>query len=288
MAGSDPEQIMNRRIAIIGIGALAVLASASQDGVLLRRQLTAGSTEVYNVTMKSANTTPMGDMSIDATMKMTYKMGEVKDGKADLDIITSDMTLKYGGMAEMAAGMMGDVPKTVTMKGKIDERNRITDMKTVGMTMQMAMMMNSQSSSMNQSVSFPENAVKIGDTWDVVVPANAMMGTAETKFTAKYDSNTMVDGKPAMVIKMTGTMPMKLDMAELAKKNPEMAGGQIPPGIVIEGKIDMKLDSVVDRASGKTLTADILVKNINKVSGEGLPMEIDINGTTTIRMALAK
>lgn len=288
MAGSVPEQIMNRRIAIIALGAMAVIASANQDGILLRRQLTAGSTEIYNITMKSANTTPMGDMSIDATMKMTYKMGEVKDGKADLEIITSDMNLKFGGMAEMAAGMMGDVPKTITMKGKIDERNRITDMKMVGMTMQMAMMMGSQSSSMNQSVSFPENAVKVGDTWEVTVPANVMMGTAETKLIAKYDSNTMVDGKPAMVIKLSGTMPMKLDMAELAKKNPEMAGGQIPPGIVIEGKIDLKLDSVVDRTSGKTLTADILVKNQNKVSGESLPMEIDVMGTTTIRMTLAK
>ncbi|MFY9234283.1 MAG: hypothetical protein WAO58_07470 [Fimbriimonadaceae bacterium] len=278
-----------RKIAVIALGAFALLAVAAQDGVVLRKQLTANSTEIYNVEMKSVNSTPMGDASVDGTMKMTYKYGQIdKDGKADIEIITSDIKLKLGGVAEMAEGMMGEMPKTTTVKGKIDDRNRLTDMKAVGAAAQMAMLTGSSASNSNQSVAFPEKGVKVGDIWEIVMPANKAAGMSETKLTGKLVSEKTVDGVVTYVVSMYGTIPIKMNMAEMMKDAPGGAAAGMPADLMITGKVDLKMDSVIDKVTGRTLETIMTAKSVGAISGESLPMVIDTAGTTTVKITLAK
>jgi hypothetical protein len=282
---------MNRNLALIGGAIVAATAFAvHQDGVVLKRVLTPNSTDTYKIEMKSVNSTPMGDATVNGTMKVVYKIGSLgEDGKADLEMVTSDMKFEFGGLAEMASGMMNDLPKTTTVKGKIDERNRITDMKMPGANMQMQMLMGNTQSNVGQSIEFPEGPVKVGDTWTVTIPKNEMAGMAESKLQAKLLKEADHNGVPAYQVTVTGSIPMKMDMAEMAKKNPEAAGGMAGMGsMILTGKNDVTINAIIEKSTGRTLEMTTTMKSKTNISGDQLPMTIDVDGNTTIKMTLQK
>src|SRR5688572_28176538 len=95
--------------------AVAAVALAAPQEVLLRRTLQPNTKDVYAVEMDTKSVVNLGatgmgeqEMDIKGTMTITMATGAVADGKADLEIKTTDMKFEYGGLAAMAQGMMGE------------------------------------------------------------------------------------------------------------------------------------------------------------------------------------
>ncbi|HVL39561.1 MAG TPA: hypothetical protein VM328_09250 [Fimbriimonadaceae bacterium] len=266
-----------------------------QDGVLLRRELKPDTSETYSMTMKMKQVMnlPTGEMPMDiaSTAKLTMKMGKlVPDKGAELEMITSDMDMKFDGpMAEMAQSSQPQMPKEVIVKGHIDARNRLTDLKPVGSGAQ-AMMMAGSTSMQNVGtfIEFPDRPVKIGDTWEIVIPKMPMLGNEEGKFLGKLVGEKEHEGKPVWVLSMEGVLAIKMDMAEMLKNNPGAAGGIPVQNMLITGTMDVKTQALVEKATGRTLSIESLIKGKQKVEVVDFGMTVEGVSEGTVKLELQK
>ena len=176
------------------------------------------------------------------------------------------------------------MPKEMKMSGKIDERNRFTDLKIEGANAMMQMMGGSTTNSLGSSfIEFPEKEVKIGDEWDIVMPANKMAGIQESKMKAKLIGEK--DGN--WEVKMAGPMSMKMDIGAMMKEQggSDPTGGMMD-GAVMTGKIDMDATAIVEKGTGRT--KDITMKMKTKMNMDMAGMSIGITGEGATTMKLQK
>ena len=279
-----------KRIRMPMIGAVSLIslvaAASLQQGVILRRDLKAEQTDVYKVEtkMKQSVESPMGAQDMDMTQSMTYTMKTGTagaDGKAPITLTVTDMKFDMGGAG---GGMMPEMPKEMKMSGKIDERNRFTDLKVEGANAMMQMMGGSTTNSLGSSfIEFPEKEVKIGDEWDIVMPANKMAGIQESKMKAKLIGEK--DGN--WEVKMAGPMSMKMDIGAMMKEQggSDPTGGMMD-GAVMTGKIDMDATAIVEKGTGRT--KDITMKMKTKMNMDMAGMSIGITGDGATTMKLQK
>lgn len=272
--------------------AAATLAWANA-GVLLRHEFKADATDVYNITMSMDQkiTIPsMGDqdMNMKSTMKYTLKYGAPgTDGKAPLKMTISDMDMKMDGSMGDMSGMMGQMPKEMVISGKIDKRNRLSDMKAEGQAGMAAMMSGANNAMIGMFVEFPEKEVNAGDEWEIVLPKNPMTGNLEAKLTAKLIGEREENGVNCYVITLGGKIPMKMDMAEMMKNQPgaDQMGGM---EMVISGTIDLKAAAFVEKATGKTIKMDNVMDMKQQMEMKAMNMTMDMNGKMKFLMALKR
>lgn len=266
-------KMMNRTpFALVAL--LAALAFA-QDKTQLRRQLTV-SEDKYAVTMemKSSVDTPVGTQEFGGTGTMNYsvKIGKVDGEKADVEFITSDM--KFESNSPVPAP---DASAPVTVTGKIDNRNRITDVKmpATGQGM-MQMLSGSGSSSMLYFYAeLPEGNVAVGDTWKVVVPANQT-----SPKDAELTSTLVGEKDGAWIVKTTGVIPMEIDTSKLPKTE-----GQPDMDMMIKGKINFEGESLLDKATNKVRQSTIKnkIKSTIEVMGQNIDSSSDMTMTYKLK-----
>ncbi len=278
-------------VAVCAVSALAI----TQDTHLLRRTLTESATDVYKVEIKSDNhmESPMGpmDMGVVGSMRQTFKLGKVdqQKGTAELEMTTSEIKMEMTGpMAEMAQGAAGQTPKDLVVKGVLDTRNRLQATGGPGMSPQLMMMMGPGASATGAGIEFPEGPVKIGDSWDVVVPKNPFLGDGEHKLRATLIGSKDVEGTSAWEIGLTGTIPFDVDMQELIKKlpaesvpNAEMMSGM---KVLLKGQVEVSSTGLVEKSSGRLIKMESNLKTKQNVSLPDMGMSMD--GTGTMRMAM--
>lgn len=275
-------------------------AAQGQDEYLIRRTQAANTVEKFKVAMTSKmNMGAEGQsetMEVNGTMDFDLSTAAIDDkGVAEVELKTSNMKFESEGPgAEMMGG--DAIPKEIVMKGKLDDRYRLTDVKSVGPASQTQMMM-SMGGSGSSAFFFelPEKAVKVGDTWKVVLPANPFMGEKEHALTAKLVGLKDVDGESAFEIHIEGTIELDVDLAEAMKKAGE-AGGEAggfgdmfaSMGMKMKGKMDYDTTQILARKDGRLLdvTAKMASKMQMELSGAGLT--IDMDGTTTLKMSPRK
>lgn len=274
--------IMKLRALSLLVAGMAVIALA-QDGIKLRRTFTAGSEDNYAFTFTSNNSmeTPQGNMDfkVKGSNAFIVKYKDVKDGSADVEMVTKDMKMETEGGPEM--GNMGDnMPKEMIVTGKLDSRNRLSSAKAgAGMNPMVQMMLsNLSSTSGGYFIEFPEADVKIGDTWDIVLPKFSDKGGVEGKMTAKL----VADKGNAYQIDVSGDVPLKVDMAELMKNDPNAAGaGGLE--MVMTGTMKTTYTVMVDKSNGKALSIDGKVDSTMKM--EITNMGITMPGTGKVEFS---
>ncbi len=285
---------LKRNLPLAAFMALSLVALA-QDGVLLRRELKSGSTDKYTMTLATKQTisSPAGDqeLSVDGALKMAFNTSNVSEKKdsADLAIVVSDMELKFGGVAEMAQGMMGEMPKTYTVKGRVDNRNQFTNAKVEGLSMQQQMMAGGVQSMANLSgVVFPEKPVKIGDSWDVQMPKNEVMGTDAATLKATLVGEKTIDGIAAWEITFGGKLPVNMDLSKMTGAG-DPTGGSIPEmKMVMKGTNTIKATLYVEKTTGRTLSMDGSMDSDQTVDLTDMGMTVTTKGTTKTALKLAK
>lgn len=277
-----------RLFALLAVTGVAV-ATAPQD-VTLRRTLKEGTSDVYTVNTKSKQNMDipqMGeqDITLDTTLKLTFKYGKVDNGKADVELIMTDFKVSAGGaLAAMMPDMSGMLPKEVKTTGKLDELGVISEMKTAGMGMQEMMVLGSQTLANSIAmVVFPKDAVKFGDTWTMPIPDNKTAGIQGATVEAKLVGEKQVDGIDCYEITTSGKFPMKLNMGDVMDSD---AAGMMD-GMVMTGTITMKGTNLVEKTTGRLVKFDGGFKS-NQTMSMGGQGDMQMSGDTTVTMKLAK
>lgn len=293
--------------ALCGVAAVAIFGFTAQDeGIVLRRDLKVVGTDNYKMDMKVSQTIQlgsmgMGDMPIDITtaMKLAFRVGDQdpETKKSPVDITLSDIKFDMQGVpgGGGAGAGMPEMPKEIKSKAKIDERNRFTDIQNIpipgqnGQMGQMMMMMGGSSNPLSGFlVEFPEKPVKVGESWEVTLPKNPMMGNTAIVLKATLQGEKEFMGEKAYEIVMSGSFPLKVDMGEVMKNNPEMQGMMNGMNMQLSGKVEMRSIFLVQKGSGKTLSMESLVKNTQRIDLPDMGQGFDMSGETTVKFVIEK
>ncbi|MFZ4507335.1 MAG: hypothetical protein ACOYON_06530 [Fimbriimonas sp.] len=279
----------------LAVIAMSALALAAQDTVTLRRQLTDGTTEKYKIesTVKQSVEVPgMGEQNIDITTVMTYalKIGktDAATGLASVETVSKLEKMSMEGMP--GGGGSPDLPeeakKEMVVPGKLDVRNRLKIENANIPTGPAAML--SGGSSATQTVGiffeFPEGPIKIGDSWDVVIPKGPLMYKEDQKLKATLVGEKDADGVKAWVIKMEGTLKMEPDMEAMMKANAAQAGGGQMPNMKMTGTMEMSTEGLVDKATGVTIRMLTKYKMSNEMELVDQGMKLDLKGSGTTKV----
>jgi hypothetical protein len=287
------------RVLLAAFVATVFLSGFTQGGITLRRTLTEGDVDKYTFEILSSQlvySDMMGsEMPIEITTsgKVAIKTGKVDEEKQEANVEIHVTDLKYD--LGMVGGMMGDaeLPREMKFTGKMNQFGEITNVNSVGgaqpggMAGGMMMMFGGGASAnmMFPSIKFPEKSLRIGDTWEIPIPANPMLGVGDEKMTATIESQREEAGVPIYVIRVTAKHPTNVDMAR-AMEAQGGAGGNEMAGMLANMKISGSMDSItvvwVERESGRIIKQETLQKTKQKIDG-GM-FTADVNGTTTVKM----
>jgi hypothetical protein len=283
-----------RKSAILAGVAMAAFAVASQDGLLIRRALQEGASDTYKVetVTKQVVNLPngMGEQEMDTTLLATY---QVKTGKVDAAkksaavelIYTIDKMEADGALGGMMGGAASQTGKPTTVAGTLDELGRVKmELPKDGNAATAAMISGAQSMGTSMiSVELPEKAVKIGDTWEIIVPKSPFTGPTDQKLIAKLVGEKEVDGKPAYVITTEGAFKTDADLSKMAEEAPGPMKGQ---KMLMKGTIDLKSDGVVEKGTGRTLRVTTKMKMKQTLELPDMGFTVDTTGTTTTVVTL--
>jgi hypothetical protein len=267
---------------------VAGAAFAGQDGVLLRRDLKEGETEIYKATIqvRQRMTLPggMGEQEATVDGKMTYvlnfgKVDEAKDNAA-IDVKIQDISMDMGGAAAMAQGILGEMPREMTATGRLDRRNRLEDVKFDAKARSAMMAAGASPESAIGFIEFPVGPVKIGEEWDVILPKSAMYGNREQKLRAKLVGERTLGERAVWVVEMKGEFPFQAD--------PNAMGDPTGMGLKFEvsGRIDMKSEALVEKTTGRTLSLETQMSTTTRTDIADMNMSVDSVGDTRIKMVL--
>lgn len=277
--------------AVATLAAITVVAVA-QDGVLLRRALKP-STDTYNLKMKSVNKMYIEQMggdqeaTVDGTMKVIVKIGDVDAAKKAnaVELAFSDMKFELGGMAAMGQSAMDELPKTYKIKGFLDEMNRFSDAKLEGID-QRTMMMSGMEQMRNAFFfELPEKAVKVGDTWTINLPGNALM-KKETPMLCKFMGEESFDGAAAYKVEMKADMKIDMDMSEMMASDPNAGGVQMK--MLMKGTNVMTTTLWLEKGTGRALKTETKVVGDQTMEMPDMNMSMPIKSETLATMTLAK
>ncbi len=279
------------------VAASAAVIALQGQGVLLRRELKENAKDVYKVEIKGTQnfTVPgMGEQQMGMTGSMTYavKTGKVdaQKGEAEAEMVTSDLKFELEGpMAGMAPGM-DSLPKEIVVKGKLDSRNRLVPLESAGIDPQMLMMMGSTMGGVGQGVEFPEAAVKIGDSWEVVLPKSPFLGNKEHKLSARLVGEKSESGAPVYEIVMEGKIPLDIDLDELMKSMPNSPASAATMGmkVLIKGSMDMKVVGLYEKSSGRALKIESTMGGAQTVELPDMGMSLPVSGQSRVLMTLQR
>jgi hypothetical protein len=284
---------------ILAVAAFAVAYAGSfQQGYLLRLNHKPNTSDKYKIELVSNQqmNAPGAPPNIDVKGSMDFEVntGDVKEGLADVEMKTTNLKIDAG---ELSGMMRADqMPKEIVTKAKLDDRYRLTQATTSGLTPQAQMMMGMSGS--NSSAMFfelPEKPVKLGDTWEVSMPKNPMFGEKEHKLIATLVSLKEYDGAPVYEFSVRGKFDFDVNMADIVKAMAAAPGaaGADPNAPDLSG-MDMRMKGIisisgsalVSRADAKMHFSTMKMESKQTMSVMG--MDIDIAGTTTVNMKLAK
>lgn len=266
---------MKLRALSLLVAGFAVVAMA-QDGIKLRRVFTAGSEDTYLSQFSSTNSmeTPQGpmDIKLKGSSSFIVKVNSVKDSLAEIDLITKDMKMDSDGGPDIGAA--GDnIPKEIKVQAKLDDRNRLSEVKSgPGLNPMVQMMLSSlATTSSGYFIEFPEGSIKVGDTWEVAIPKMSEKSAVSGKMTAKLVS----DKGETYEVEVSGDVPMKMDMADLVT-DPNAGGA---PEMVMTGTMKTSYKAIIQKSTGKALSIEGKVSSDLKLDIPSMNITMPGKGT---------
>lgn len=272
------------QLGLVGIAAFAV----AQDGTVLRRELKEGTAEAYTVQfdMKKMIDMPSNggeqEFSISGTMNCATKIGKFEADKklSDVDVTLSKFKFQLGGMAQMMQGMIDQLPSEVKYATQVDDHNRWGAPKIdpkmaamVGIAQMVA------GGGWMEFATLPDQAVKVGDTWEQTVPKLPVFGNKEFKLKSTLTAEKTVNNVVVEVITVMGVLPMDMDMSSMMGGS---GGADVTGGARLVGPLDYHMDVTIEKATGKLveLTATSSGKQKVDIPQNGLSMDVSGKSTT--------
>jgi len=251
-----------RRTLIAGLVGVAALTLAAQDATPIQRVLLENSTETYKSVAKVDQTlkSPIGDFPITITSNTTYllKTGKVDTTKGTAAVeMTSTIDSIDGGDSPLSSGLSNKKPGPIVQTGTIDKLGHLALEAPTGKQDATVNVFLGVTGGLESSifVELPNHPVKVGDTWDIVVPKSTFTGDDDQKITAKLTGSQTVDGHDAWTVDLSGTINIKFDSGSVPV--PQAGSDTLSKThIIAKGVNTLKGTGTIDKATGKTLTLD--------------------------------
>lgn len=279
---------MNRTLVLAGL-ALTTVALAGQDGTLLRRTLKENSTDTYKIEAKvkqTANIPNQGEQETNITTAATYVLKtdsvDADKGVAKISLSRTVDSIEADGPAGEA--LKSNMPKPTTTKGTLDVRGNL-EMEKGKMTTAQAMMAAQDAGGNPCIMVLPEKAVKVGDTWTIKVPKGDMTYPEDQTITAKLVGDKKYKDKDVWVISTTGTVKIDVDTAKFPD-DPDATGPMANMKMHFTGPSEMTGETLVEKATGKTLYAEVKTKATQKIEIAQFGISIDATSTGTVTVTL--
>lgn len=284
---------IKKLLVLFGFVAAAV-ALAAPDGITLRKLLHEG-TESYHIQadMKQTITLPTGgdqDMGVTSTSMCSYKIGTVDAaaGQAPVELTTKIEKFDLDGpLADALNAKKDELLVGSTSTGKIDSLNRYTPDPDKKIDPKSFVTGAANFAYVSPFIQFPQQAVNVGDTWDVVVAKGPTTSKEDQKLTAKLVGEKDVDGKSVYVVSVTGSLKVRIDVGEILKANPVPELQGMADGMMINGTVDISGDGTVDKITGQTLSMSYKLKTQQTTTIPALG-DIPSTGTSNIKITLDK
>lgn len=286
------------RIAMVGVGLGAALALiAAQDTILLRRELTKGKTDAYTLTMRSSMVMDMGgagmgtmplDFSFSSKMDVTIDRVSTDEKDANVTIKMTELKYDLGQMGQMMGGQQPEMPQEMTMNGKLDVRNRLSGIR-IPNAPGPAGMLSQQMQNFPLFIEFPNDPVKIGDSWEVRLPATPMTGNKITRLKATLIGEKSAGEGTAWAIKLAGTMNINADMMEMMRQM-EMGGevsGMPQMAMFMTGTMNVDGEALVEKDTGRTIKFETTYKSDLTIDLPDMGMQMKQAGNTLVSVVLA-
>lgn len=279
---------MKRALPFLMLAVAAVTVAAVAQEVTIRRVIAPNSSEVYAMEMQSKQSfeLPGGgaqEMTVTSGMTYTFNYGErAADGTMPLKLTMSNFKMQMDGPM---AGMMPQeqMPKELVQEGKADANGRIVLSPPKNMSPAFAMMSSATSlSGVGLFADLPAKPVKLGDTWEVIVPKNPMLSEKDQVLQGKLLGEATVDGRPVWRIGLTGTLNTTMDLGKAMQGNPNAPTGGM--AMVMKGEMGMNGEGLVDKETGQTLQMTTKMTSKANLELTDMGMTIPITGETTVKV----
>lgn len=260
------------------------MAVAAQDAVALKRVFAADTTDVYKVESKMTMNSEIPQLGaqeseIATGQKISVKYGKVAaDGSVTFELTTDIEKVDASGMIGQVMGQ--DKIPPIVQPGKALPNGAVTLDKPSGKTNAMAQMMMGPLSRINGIFfDLPAKAVKVGDTWDMVIPKGPQTGAKDQALTCTL---TKVEGGIATV-----------SVAGKISYNVTMSGDSAPEGMgnmKVKGTSDIKGEAQIEVATGRTVSGKMSSKDKSTVDidMQGNAMSITNTSSTSSTITLQK
>ncbi len=284
--------------------ALATVAFAAQDTITLRRELKTGATETYKVEseVKQLIEVPsLGEQDLIANQVSTVTLKtlsvDTQKGVAQVETLTKvEKSTTDGSLAAMIGAPDAKLPDPKTEKGTLDSRNRLViardpnataDARGGGiMSMGMSGMISDSAQALLSLIELPEQPLKVGETIEVPIPntpAGSAVGIRDLKMTLKLVGERMVEGQTLLVLAFSGDMKLNIDSSQ----SPGAANNSMG-NMKMSGTAKLSGEGLIEKATGKTISNVMNIKNDMKVFVEQFGMEFPVKGTIATKISLVK
>lgn len=270
----------------------ALLLTHASDPITLTRPLKVGDSEAYTVKMvnKQIISMPngMGDQDMDMVneMLLEFKTTAVdeKSGTADVKFKTTVTKMEMSGPM---GGNSAPTTPAVEISAKVDRLNRLTyDMGAAMSKAGLAMTNGSTggTSTMGLFIELPDHAVSVGDSWDVKIPKNMMMGDADQIMKAKLVAINPTPTGDVAVIHLSGTLKLQVDMSKFAGEGApaQMASMKMK----LNGTMSLDGEGNLDVKTGRTLNMKSSIKSDITMNIEQLGQPLHMTGDMVVTSAL--
>lgn len=264
----------------------SMLLAPSQD-VTLRRTFTAGQKEVFTTQTRvqmNIDLSSFGQDNMTYTMtqssKMSIEYGSTgDDGKTAITMTFSDMKMDMSGLPGMESLPGGMLPESYVVKAKIDALNVLSDLTLEGLNEQQRAAVQTGIAFLQASFPvFPEQAIKVGDSWETSLPENKELGLGASTIKTTYNGLMDVGGKPMIKLTSTTKMPMAMNPASMMG-----GGGEGMPAMNVTGQMEIEVEFYLDpqtRAIADSNTKGRMQQVMEMVDmGFKIPMQGNIVGT---------
>ncbi|GIV03092.1 MAG: hypothetical protein KatS3mg015_1922 [Fimbriimonadales bacterium] len=284
------------RFVLLGTGlALALTLAASQDAIVLKRELKAGAKEAYTMSAKSNMVMDMGqagmgtmpfDFSYQARMEINFDRISTDGKEANITITMKDLKFDMGQMGQMMGGQQPDTPEEVTMKGTLDTRNRIRGVQMPNAPGP-AMMFSQMTQNFPLFIEFPNDPVRVGDSWEVRIPANPMTGNKMTRLKATLIGEKSAGQGTAWAIKLTGTINVNADMGAMMRQMGGQGGGMPDMAMLMTGTMTVDGEALIEKETGRTIKFETTYKSDLTMDFPDMGMQMKQSGNTVMSVVLA-
>lgn len=258
--------------------------STIDDAVLLRRQLVPDCVSKYHFEMASKQSVTMPDgttnpeVGISVSMDYVMKAGsELVNGRLPVTITVSNY--RY----ESLDPMPGDIPKEVTMQGMLDDRNTITEVRMEKMDRKYRELMEASLKMLQNHIPFPEQPVKVGDTWDIVMAPSSTAPAKPTSFKMRFDGERKVGERSYWVVSSNETNPLDMDLSAMGDPTDQPPVGNI----AMKGNMEVTMEFLFEK-SGRLYSMVTGMKTDVKLETSQASGKVHVVGDIVSRMNLVE